>query len=116
MFGERLKSLREDRDLFQKDVAKAVGVSDRTIGMYENERRQPDFETLKKLADYFGVTADYILGRADHKQGYVQSTYIKGSEYEFELDKTVFPNGLTYKQMEQRLKALEEAGFKFNKR
>lgn len=68
MFGDRLKKLREDKDLRQKELAKIIGLSDRTIGMYEQGRREPDFNTLTKLADFFNVSIDYLLGRTDQKK------------------------------------------------
>ncbi|WP_051350727.1 helix-turn-helix domain-containing protein [Caloramator sp. ALD01] len=73
MFGSRLKMLREEKGLKQKDLAKIIGISDRTIGMYEQGRREPDFETLIKIADHFGVTTDYLLGRTDNPRGMIVS-------------------------------------------
>lgn len=65
MFGERLKQLRTEKGLFQKELAKILGVSAGAIGMYENGKRTPDFEILNKIADYFNVSVDYLLGRTD---------------------------------------------------
>ncbi|WP_300382392.1 helix-turn-helix transcriptional regulator [Clostridium sp.] len=68
LFGDRLKILREDKDVTQKELGAAVGVSDRVIGYYESNDRFPkDENTLKALADYFNVSVDYLLGRADTK-------------------------------------------------
>lgn len=65
-FGDRLRMLREDKDVTQKELGNAVGVSDRVIGYYESNDRFPkDESTLKKLADYFDVPTDYLLGRVD---------------------------------------------------
>jgi len=61
MFGDKLKFLRNMRDLKQKDIAKLLNVSPSTIGMYEQNRRDPDTETIKFLANYFEVTTDYLL-------------------------------------------------------
>lgn len=64
LFGDRLKMLREDKDITQKQLGQIVGVSDRVIGYYESNNRFPkDENTLKSLADYFGVSLDYLLGR-----------------------------------------------------
>lgn len=64
MFGETLKKLRESRGISQDELAKAIGVSKSSIGMYEQGKRTPQgtSDTLKKLADYFYVTIDYLLG------------------------------------------------------
>lgn len=59
---KRLKDLREDRDLRQIDVANAVGIDQRTLSNYETGNTNPDSWAIVRLADYFGVTCDYLLG------------------------------------------------------
>lgn len=61
----RIKELREDRDLRQSDVARATGIDQRTISNYETGRSNPDSYALIKLADFFEVSVDYLLGRTD---------------------------------------------------
>jgi transcriptional regulator with XRE-family HTH domain len=68
MISKRLKSLREDKDMSQKDLAGAIGVSPSTIGMYESNKRTPDSEMLNRLADFFDVSVDYLLGRTDKQK------------------------------------------------
>ncbi len=58
----RIKDLREDRDLRQTDVAQAIGIDQRSLSNYETGKTNPDSETVIKLAKYFGVTCDYLLG------------------------------------------------------
>lgn len=65
MFGERLRALRERRELTQSELGKVLRVSKQTISNYENGVSAPDQETLGRLADYFGVSTDYLLGRTD---------------------------------------------------
>lgn len=65
MFGERLKQLRESKDITQQDLADILGVSVGTIGMYEIDKRMPNNKNRKKLAEYFGVSSDYLLGLSD---------------------------------------------------
>ena len=60
-----MEVVREDRDLRQIDVANAVGIDQQTISNYETERTRPDSEALIRLADYFGVSIDYLVGRTD---------------------------------------------------
>lgn len=67
MFAERLKKLRCESDMKQSDLAKVLGVSASTIGMYEQGRRTPDLEVLTKIANYFQVSVDYLLGRTTIK-------------------------------------------------
>lgn len=64
-FHERLKSLRQSKKVTQDEFAKLVGISRSAIGMYESGKRRPDYETLEKLADFFNVDMDYLLGKSD---------------------------------------------------
>lgn len=61
----RLKFLREEKGLFQSDIAKVLGISVAAVGFYENEKRDMSPDTILKLAEYFGVTTDYLLGKTD---------------------------------------------------
>ena len=61
MNGEKLKKLREKRNMLQKDLSKELNIATSTIGMYEQGRREPDNATLKKIANYFDVSTDYLL-------------------------------------------------------
>ena len=62
----RIKELREDHDLTQSDLAKHVGIDQRTISNYETGKSNPDTYALIKIADYFNVSIDYLVGRTDH--------------------------------------------------
>lgn len=64
-FKNKLKALRTDRDLTISDIAKLLGVSERTVQYYEKGERQPTLEGLMKLADLYEVSTDYLLGRED---------------------------------------------------
>lgn len=66
MFGERLKKLREQSSMIQDEVSEKLGISARTLGYYENEDRRPNPEMIVKLADFYNVTSDYILGLSDN--------------------------------------------------
>lgn len=67
--GERLAALRKDKGLSQAELAKLLNMGQSTIAMYEKNRRTPDPATLKRLADFFNVSVDYILGRTDNPKG-----------------------------------------------
>jgi len=60
---ERLKEKRTKANLTQTDIAKRLKISQSTYAGYETGKRQPDIETLSKLADIFETSADYLLGR-----------------------------------------------------
>jgi len=64
----RLKELREQRGISQTELANFLGVVRSTICQYEKGNRMPDSNILGKLADYFGVTVDYLLGREDDSE------------------------------------------------
>lgn len=63
--GEKLALLRENKEIYQKELATYLEVSIGTISNYEKGIHEPDLETLCKLADYYEVSADYLLGRTD---------------------------------------------------
>ncbi len=64
-FQNIFKRLRSSSGLTQAEMAEKLGISRSTIGMYETGAREPDFETLEKIADFFNVDIDYLLGRTD---------------------------------------------------
>jgi transcriptional regulator with XRE-family HTH domain len=64
-FGQRLKRLREEKELSQQELAKLFSLSQSTIAYYELDKKQPSQKTLQRLAEFFGCTVDYILGRTD---------------------------------------------------
>lgn len=63
---DRLKELRLERKLSQKQVAEYLGISTRAYSHYEIGDREPSISLLVKLCDLFEVTADYMIGRADN--------------------------------------------------
>ena len=66
----RLKDIREDHDLTQREVAEYLHIRQNTYSQYENGQRGLPVETLIKLARYFGVSVDYILGLTDQPKPY----------------------------------------------
>jgi transcriptional regulator with XRE-family HTH domain len=62
MLSDRIKALRTERKLTQKDIADFLGISRQAYTKYENDQTEPDNKTLGKLAEYFDVTTDYLLG------------------------------------------------------
>lgn len=62
-FAKVFKDLRNNLKLTQQDLADKLGLSRSAIGMYEKGEREPDFETLELIADFFNVDMDYLLGR-----------------------------------------------------
>lgn len=59
----RLRELRQNRYITIKELSRIMGISESAISLYEHGKRQPDYETVIKFADYFNVSVDYLLGR-----------------------------------------------------
>ena len=65
--AERLRELREQRNVMQKDVAAGIDVPLRTYQRYEYGQVDPQFSTVVKLADFYGVSLDYLAGRSEER-------------------------------------------------
>lgn len=65
---QRIRDLREDRDLTQAQVGRAINVPQRTYAYYESGQRMVPPHALCALADFYQVSVDYILGRTDRKE------------------------------------------------
>lgn len=69
----RIKELRETRNIEQETVAAELGCTKEIYSRYENGRARIPYQTLCRLADYFGTSVDYLLGRTDEKTPYPPS-------------------------------------------
>lgn len=69
----RLRELREDNDLFQKDIAKILNMSQNGYSSYETGRLDIPTDVLKKLAEYYNTSIDYILYLTDERKPYPKS-------------------------------------------
>ena len=78
----RIRDLREDRDLRQIDVAKATGIDQKTLSNYETGKTNPDSYAIIRLCDFFDVSADYLIGRSDEKSEKIKN--IKNEIYEIQ--------------------------------
>ena len=67
MYGERLKLLRKEKKVPQKELADFLGISVRGYQFYESEVNEPNVKVLTMLADFYGVTIDYLVGRTDKR-------------------------------------------------
>ena len=65
ILAERLRKRRKERKLSRRAVAQATGMAERTYQRYEKAEREPDATSLRLLADFYGVSADYLLGRTE---------------------------------------------------
>lgn len=67
LFAFRLQELRKEKRATQNDLAECLGITARAYRYYEEGKRYPDFQGLLTLADYFGVSLDYLVGRTDRR-------------------------------------------------
>jgi transcriptional regulator with XRE-family HTH domain len=72
-YGDRISILRGKQGLTQGKLAKHTGITRAALSHYENNRRQPDYDTLKIIADYFNVTLDYLMWGVNHHREVLSS-------------------------------------------
>lgn len=87
-FKNRLRMLRTNLKMSQRDLAEKLGMSKSSISMYENGSRKPDFEALEAIADFFNVDMDYLTGRKDTTHRIVE-VRPDGQPLEYYEDETV---------------------------
>jgi transcriptional regulator with XRE-family HTH domain len=61
-YGNRIAQLRDEKRLTQEELAQKVGINRAALSHYENNRREPDYETLQRIATFFHVSIDYLMG------------------------------------------------------
>lgn len=79
IFQERLREVREIKGVSQQKTAEAVGISKNSYQCYEYGKKYPSFSMLPRLADFFGVSTDYLLGRTDVPQVVRSAQWQKGA-------------------------------------
>lgn len=99
-FGERLRKLRSQKKLSQKEFGKIFSLAESTISGYENGSRTPDIELIAKFADFFGVSIDYLYGRTDNPHETIDSKEGRNLFF-FDMD------GLTEQEIEEIKKHIE---------
>lgn len=82
---KHLKELREEKKLSQQKLATIINVSQQSIYKYENGLAEPDFDTLRNLANYFDVSVDYLIDNTDIRQKYEHLTDEKLNDLEYRL-------------------------------
>lgn len=117
MFHERLKKLRESENISREHLANSLGITYSALSKYETGKREPGLELLQKIATYFDVTTDYLLGVTDNSKptdyklaGISDEDYNNLSAYQKEvIDFFITRENLFFKnQPENILDALEQ--------
>ncbi|HPJ90031.1 MAG TPA: helix-turn-helix transcriptional regulator, partial [Thermotogota bacterium] len=85
IFGERLKSLIGEKSI--RSVAKESGVSAASLSLYISNKRKPTLDAIELLADYFGVSTDYLLGRSEMKNPLKKEHEIEYKELQLKASK-----------------------------
>ena len=84
-FDKILNLLRNEKNMSQQELADALGISKSSINMYERGERQPNFEVLETIADFFNVDIDYLLGRTNKTTKIINpntiAAHFDGDEY-----------------------------------
>ena len=86
--GKRIKSLREQKELSQLEFSKLLNISNSTLSQYEAGNRMPSDEIKKKIAQYFDVSLDYLMGVSDIRNPYTE----KSIEEEYKEDFNALEN------------------------
>jgi transcriptional regulator with XRE-family HTH domain len=80
-FPARLRRLREEQGLTQSELGRRFGLSKQAISTYETGGSSPDKETLSRMADFFNVSVDYLLGRTDVQQPIAGAVHEEEAQY-----------------------------------
>ncbi|PAD10161.1 hypothetical protein CHH78_02270 [Shouchella clausii] len=104
MFAKRLAYLRKKNEYTQQRVADFLGITRPAYSAYERGTREPDYESLQKLANFFGVSTDYLLGRTDNPNSDISIAYDGGIKYEDEDEREFIEQQLEqYRKMKKRM-------------
>lgn len=98
--GKRIFHLRKSLNLTQKELAKKAGITEATLSRYENNRRKPKAEVVKKIAEVLGCTTDYLLGQSDNKVSNINSDKkgnFQSKKMEEKITKILIDKGLVAK-------------------
>ncbi|WP_232695487.1 helix-turn-helix domain-containing protein [Brevibacillus daliensis] len=90
-YGERIAKLRLGKKMTQEELAKRLGITRASLSHYEKDRREPDYETTEKIADFFDVQVDYLLGRTDQHTSSIQSERFTENELQILEEMKKYP-------------------------
>lgn len=109
--GHRVRALREERDWTQRELALRAGVERATVASWETGRRTPEPHVLTRLADLFGVTVDYLLGRTGSRSAPPDSV-TEASPASVQRDSEVLDRALKIVQQQENLSDEELEAFR----
>lgn len=95
MLGNRLKDLRERNDIKQTQISAHLGIGQNTYSRWENDERKPDYDTLIKIADFYNVSTDYLLGHKTKENALTKLNAVLSEEQKdsiVKMCKTFYPD------------------------
>ena len=108
-FASRLREIRKEHSLRQKDLAQALGLAQTTIANYEQSTRFPDELTLSRIADFFGVSLDFLMGRTDVRMTLPPADLHPAAIHELDPRARAYLSALLEGSRERARDALQEA-------
>lgn len=119
-FGKRLKYVRRQQDVKQKMLAAELNIAISTLSQYENDKRHPNFSLLVKIANFFDVSTDYLLGTNENKNSIdisknikkIDTSYESTHSYHVEGDAKLSYNDLIHKITNNLLKISDNNDYK----
>lgn len=100
-FSNRLKALRLEEGLTAEELSVKLGFARTTYSNWESGIREPNMDIIIKIADFYNVTVDYLLGRADHKEGAIACGNVDGHNVKVEYDANKYLEGFTPEELER---------------
>lgn len=89
--GYRISELRKQAGMSQFQLAKVLNIATSTLGMYETGKREPSLKVMNRIANYFNVTTDYLLGRPDKKDDNTKTADIDDDDVIFTYEGRQIP-------------------------
>lgn len=89
--GYRISELRKQAGMSQFQLAKVLDIATSTLGMYETGKREPSLKVMNRIANYFNVTTDYLLGRLDKKDDDAKTADIEDDDVIFTYEGRQIP-------------------------
>ena len=89
--GYRISELRKQAGMSQFQLAKVLDIATSTLGMYETGKREPSLKVMNRIANYFNVTTDYLLGRPDKKDDNTKTADIDDDDVIFTYEGRQIP-------------------------
>lgn len=112
-FAGQLKSLRESRNLSQRQLAKLIGLSHAAVGHYESASREPDLDTIRRFAEFFGVSMAYIIGDADDPTQLYPSDAVANAEGLNRVVDSLREHGYTDEQLAELRDSIQGGMYQF---